>query len=85
MAIKKFKPVTPGTRFRAINANDEITREKPERSLTEPLNSIVSAVKIALEQTPDPHADKRLTRVLDTHPRPVSIACLQKVHLLPHI
>ncbi len=38
MAIKKFKPVTPGTRFRAIITNDEITRETPERSLTEPLN-----------------------------------------------
>ena len=38
MAIKKFKPVTPGTRFRAINANEEITRETPERSLTEPMN-----------------------------------------------
>ena len=38
MAIKKFKPVTPGTRFRAIITNDEITRETPERSLTEPMN-----------------------------------------------
>ena len=38
MAIKKFKPVTPGTRFRAINANEEITRATPERSLTEPMN-----------------------------------------------
>jgi large subunit ribosomal protein L2 len=38
MAIKKFKPVTPGTRFRAINANEEITRDTPERSLTEPMN-----------------------------------------------
>jgi large subunit ribosomal protein L2 len=38
MAIKKFKPVTPGTRFRAINANEVITRDTPERSLTEPLN-----------------------------------------------
>jgi large subunit ribosomal protein L2 len=37
MAIKKFKPVTAGTRFRAISAYDEITRTEPERSLTETL------------------------------------------------
>lgn len=37
MAIKKFKPVTAGTRFRAISAFDEITRSEPERSLTQPL------------------------------------------------
>lgn len=37
MAIKKFKPVTAGTRFRAISAFGEVTRTGPERSLTEPL------------------------------------------------
>lgn len=37
MPIKKFKPVTAGTRFRAVSAFDEITRSEPERSLTEPL------------------------------------------------
>ena len=35
MAIKKFKPMTPGTRFRSILASTEITREGPEKSLTE--------------------------------------------------
>jgi large subunit ribosomal protein L2 len=35
MPIKKFKPVTPGTRFRAVSAFDEITRSEPEKSLTE--------------------------------------------------
>jgi large subunit ribosomal protein L2 len=39
MGIKKFKPVTPGTRFRAIVDGSEITRKGPERSLTEPLHS----------------------------------------------
>ena len=34
MAIKKLKPVTPGTRFRSNSLFDEITREKPEKSLT---------------------------------------------------
>ncbi|MBI4544946.1 MAG: 50S ribosomal protein L2 [Gemmatimonadetes bacterium] len=37
MPIKKFKPVTPGTRFRSVSAFEEVTREGPERSLTEPL------------------------------------------------
>lgn len=37
MPIKKFKPVTPGTRFRAVAAFDEITRDHPEKSLVAPL------------------------------------------------
>ena len=38
MAIKKFKPVTPGTRFRVGNAYAEITTDKPEKSLIEGLS-----------------------------------------------
>lgn len=38
MAIKKFKPVTPGSRFRSVVQATEITRKGPERSLTEPLH-----------------------------------------------
>jgi large subunit ribosomal protein L2 len=38
MAIKKFKPVTPGTRFRSQLTSDEITRSTPEKSLTESLS-----------------------------------------------
>src|ERR671936_1237089 len=37
MAIKKFKPTSPGRRFMAISAFEEITRSKPEKSLLEPL------------------------------------------------
>ena len=38
MAIKKFKPMTPGTRFRSIVDNsDLLTKKDPERSLLEPL------------------------------------------------
>src|SRR5690606_6170663 len=33
MAVRKFKPITPGTRFRIGNAFAEITTHKPERSL----------------------------------------------------
>ena len=37
MAIRKFKPVTPGQRNKAISAFDEITAKKPQKSLLEPL------------------------------------------------
>ncbi|GMQ26213.1 50S ribosomal protein L2 [Algoriphagus sp. oki45] len=37
MAIKKLRPVTPGTRFRVAPAFDEITSSKPEKSLIAPL------------------------------------------------
>jgi large subunit ribosomal protein L2 len=37
MAIKQFKPVTPGTRFRASNTASEVTRKGPEKSLVEAL------------------------------------------------
>ncbi|NNG26183.1 MAG: 50S ribosomal protein L2, partial [Ignavibacteriaceae bacterium] len=37
MAIRKFKPVTPGTRFRSNATFEEVTKSKPEKSLTTPL------------------------------------------------
>jgi large subunit ribosomal protein L2 len=37
MAVKKFNPVTPGTRFRVGNAYAEVTTDSPERSLLAPL------------------------------------------------
>ena len=37
MAIKKFVPTSPGRRFMTVSTFDEITRDKPEKSLTEPL------------------------------------------------
>lgn len=37
MAIRKFKPVTPGQRNKAISSFDEITTSKPQKSLLEPL------------------------------------------------
>ncbi len=36
MALKKFRPVTPGARFRTVTAKDAVTRKGPEKSLTEP-------------------------------------------------
>jgi large subunit ribosomal protein L2 len=37
MAIRQFKPVTAGTRFRSVPDFSELTRRQPEKSLTEPL------------------------------------------------
>jgi large subunit ribosomal protein L2 len=33
MAVKRFKPVTPGTRFRVDVSNSDITTNVPEKSL----------------------------------------------------
>lgn len=37
MAVKKFKPTSPGRRFVTVSTFDEITTEQPEKSLLEPL------------------------------------------------
>jgi len=38
MAIKKFKPVTAGQRYRSVVESEDITRKGPEKSLVEPLH-----------------------------------------------
>ena len=37
MAIRQYRPITAGTRFRSVSGFDEITRDTPEKSLLEPL------------------------------------------------
>ena len=37
MAVRRLKPITPGTRFRVANTFEEITTDKPEKSLLEPI------------------------------------------------
>ncbi len=37
MAVRKFKPVTPGQRNKVISAFDDITTNKPHKALLEPL------------------------------------------------
>lgn len=39
MALKKYKPMTAGTRWRIGNAYAEITTNEPEKSLLEPIHS----------------------------------------------
>ena len=40
MAIRKFKPYTPGTRQRVVTDFSEITSSKPERSLIVPKHRV---------------------------------------------
>jgi large subunit ribosomal protein L2 len=37
MALKKYRPLTPGTRFATVPVFDELTKKEPESSLIEPL------------------------------------------------
>jgi len=37
MAVRRLKPMTPGTRFRVANTFEEITASKPEKSLLVPI------------------------------------------------
>ena len=37
MAVRKFKPTTPGQRGKVISAFDDITTDKPQKSLLRPL------------------------------------------------
>ena len=37
MPVRKFKPTSPGRRFMSVSTFEEITKSKPEKSLTEPL------------------------------------------------
>ena len=39
MAVKKYNPITPGTRFRVGNTFAEVTTDKPEKSLLAPMRS----------------------------------------------
>ncbi|MCK4657616.1 MAG: 50S ribosomal protein L2, partial [candidate division Zixibacteria bacterium] len=37
MGIKKFKPTTPSNRYRTVSTFEEITKDRPERSLVRSL------------------------------------------------
>jgi large subunit ribosomal protein L2 len=37
MALRKLKPITPGTRFYSVSTFDEVTKSTPEKSLIAPL------------------------------------------------
>jgi large subunit ribosomal protein L2 len=39
VAVRKYKPTSPGRRFMAVSAFDEVTKHEPEKSLLEPLTN----------------------------------------------
>jgi len=66
MPVKKYNPVTPGSRYRVVNAFEEVTSDKPEKSLTRPLSKSGGrnkAGKITVRQRGGGH--KRTYRVID--------------------
>lgn len=66
MPVKKYNPVTPGTRFRVINAFAEITSDTPEKTLLEPLSKSGGrnkTGKMTVRQRGGGH--KRAYRVID--------------------
>ena len=48
MAIRKFKPYTPGTRQRVVTDFSEITSAKPERSLIVPKHRVKVGIIVEL-------------------------------------
>lgn len=66
MAVKKYNPITPGTRYRVGNAYTEITTSTPERSLLEPVKKTGGrnhTGKMTVRQKGGGH--KRRYRVID--------------------
>jgi large subunit ribosomal protein L2 len=66
MGVRKFKPVTPGTRFRVGNSFDEITTSKPEKTLVVGISKSGgrnSSGKMSVRQIGGGH--KRKYRIID--------------------
>jgi large subunit ribosomal protein L2 len=66
MGIRQFKPVTKGTRFRAVPDFSEITRTTPEKSLLEPLKKTAGRDNhghISMRRRGGGH--KRMYRIVD--------------------
>jgi large subunit ribosomal protein L2 len=66
MALKKYNPTTPSLRFTTVSSFDEITKTKPERSLTRPVKQKAgrnSSGRITVRHRGGGH--KRKLRVID--------------------
>ena len=66
MAVRKFKPVTPGQRNKIISAFDDITCSVPEKSLLQPLRKTGgrnNTGKMTMRYIGGGH--KRMYRVID--------------------
>ena len=66
MALKSYKPTSPSRRFATVSAFDEITKDKPERSLVQPRKQRAgrnSAGRVTVRHRGGGH--KRKYRVID--------------------
>ena len=66
MAVRKFNPITPGTRYKVANTFSEVTSDKPEKSLLAPLKKSGgrnSSGHLTMRQRGGGH--KRRYRVID--------------------
>jgi large subunit ribosomal protein L2 len=66
MGVRQFKPVTPSSRFRSLVDSAEITRSKPEKSLTTPIKKTGGRDNhghIAMRRIGGGH--KRMYRIID--------------------
>ena len=70
MALKKYKPTSPGRRFMTVSSFEEVTKREPEKSLTEPLkktggrnnNGRITTRRLARLSSPETvQASKRAT------------------------
>jgi large subunit ribosomal protein L2 len=66
LAIKKYKPTTPGRRFASVADFSSLSKKRPEKSLTKPLNKKAGRnVRGKITQRHAGGGHKRLYRIID--------------------
>jgi len=66
LAIKKYKPTTPGRRFASVADFSRLSKKRPEKSLTKPLNKRAGRnVRGKITQRHSGGGHKRLYRIID--------------------
>ncbi len=79
MAVRRLRPVTPGTRFRVVNSYEEITTNIPEKSLTVPVKNSGgrnNSGKMTMRYIGGGH--KRKYRIIDFKRNKVDVAATVK-------
>ena len=65
MALKKYKPTSPGRRFQSVSDFADITTSTPEKSLLAPTKSTAIASALSIEVFPPPLSPRiRLTLLM---------------------
>jgi large subunit ribosomal protein L2 len=82
MALKKYKPTSPGRRFMAVSSFEEITKTEPEKSLTAPIKKTAAATSTAASPPATRAAGhKRRYRIIDFKRRkdgvPAKVAAIE--------